>query len=64
MELLIHSQTPIAVPMKFGLDKLFHPTRYQARDYLSMIRFKLGKRAPVLFPPCYMKIFDSFDSIV
>ena len=31
----------IFAPLKFGMDKLFQPILYWAREYLSMLRLKL-----------------------
>ena len=39
--LLILSQSSMVHPMKFAMDKLFHPRFNWACDYLSMLRLKL-----------------------
>ena len=42
MKLLIHSQTSTVQPLKFGMDKQFHPTLYNGCNYLSMLGIKLN----------------------
>ena len=40
MKLLIHSQTPTAQPLEFGLYKFFHSSLYLSCDYLSLLGLK------------------------
>ena len=40
-KLFIHSQTSMVAPLKFGMDKQFHPTLYWACDYLPIVGLKL-----------------------
>ena len=50
MKLLIHSQTLTVQPLKLGMDKQFHPTRYYGYNYLSKLGLKLNhvsKRGPM-----------------
>ena len=41
MKLFIHSQTSTAAPLKFGIDKWFHPTLYKGSNYLSLLGLQL-----------------------
>ena len=43
IKLLIHSQTSIVQPLKFGMDNLFHSTLFRVCDYLSMLGLKFNR---------------------
>ena len=52
MELLIHSQTSTASPMKLGNEQGISSHFYNGRNYLSLLGFKLIIMSSVKWSPC------------